>query len=192
LPPDVEVAVKELKYISYYFYNTVLIYLFSLFRTGFKNLLICCQDHPRPQEPAEPVLPTKPNHVPASEPKVLVAKQGIVNHGIQNQNGGTDHANPAEHQPSPNHNGQLNEKTTTCAPRTRSAEIHGSKLKEKKRQKQQQQQRWSFTENPSGGSTSSSGPVDGAKMAAESSGHVATVRIIDKWPADCAVGPQPV
>jgi hypothetical protein len=174
----------------------VLFSLVSLFRTGFKNLLICCQDHPRPQEPAEAVLPTKPNlvknQVSALQTERLGAKQGIINHGIQNHNGGTDHHEDIAEQEltSPNTNGQLSEKPTTSTPRTRSAEIHGSKLKEKKRQKQQQ--RWSFTENPSGGSTSSSGPVDGAKMAAVSSGHVATVRIIDKWPTECAVRPQHV
>jgi hypothetical protein len=65
------------------------------------------------------------------------------------------------------------EETVSCSdPRMRSAEIHGSKLKEKKRQKQQQ--RWSFTGNPSNGSTSSSsGPMTPqSKMAARASADV--------------------
>jgi hypothetical protein len=68
------------------------------------------------------------------------------------------------------------EETVSCSdPRMRSAEIHGSKLKEKKRQKQQQQQqRWSFTDNPSNGSTSSSsGPINPqSKMAARASADI--------------------
>ena len=135
---------------------------------------------------------TKPNHVEdqaaSKPPNQSAARVGGLNHADQNHNGGTGHGEDR----APEERPLL--VTSTTGPRMRSAEIHGSKLKEKKRQKQQQQ-RWSFTENPSEGSTSSSGGTEtAAKMASRTSagGAVVTVRIIDKRQLTSGIQPRPV
>ncbi len=150
-------------------------------RTGFKNLLICWPIQSRPstrQEELEDaaVLATKPNHGASLDGRRaahnsqkdqkpngqsdLLASQQAEGVGLDKTgSNGLDHVEEEE--------------TVSCSdPRMRSAEIHGSKLKEKKRQKQQQ--RWSFTDNPSNGSTSSSsGPSNPqSKMAARASADI--------------------
>jgi hypothetical protein len=154
-------------------------------RTGFKNLIICWPIQSRPstrQEELEDaaVLATKPNHVASLDGRLSAHNSDKD----QKPNGQSDlmASQPAEVVGGPDKTGSNGldhveeEETVSCSdPRMRSAEIHGSKLKEKKRQKQQQQQqRWSFTDNPSNGSTSSSsGQINPqSKMAARASADI--------------------
>ena len=150
-------------------------------RTGFKNLLICWPIQSRPstrQEELEDaaVLATKPNHVASLDGR----RAAHSSDKDQKPNGQSDlKASQTAEGVGPDKTGSNGldhveeEETVSCSdPRMRSAEIHGSKLKEKKRQKQQQ--RWSFTDNPSNGSTSSSsGPTaPQSKMAARASADI--------------------
>jgi hypothetical protein len=151
-------------------------------RTGFKNLLICWPIQSRPstrQEELEDaaVLATKPNHVASLDGRRRAAHNTDKD---QKPNGQSDlMARQTAEGVGPEKTGSNGldhveeEESVSCSdPRMRSAEIHGSKLKEKKRQKQQQ--RWSFTDNPSNGSTSSSsGPIaPQSKMAARASADI--------------------
>jgi hypothetical protein len=158
-------------------------------RTGFKNLIICWPEQPSTVSPQHEgvALATKPNHVEDLDGRHAASGVKQDAHQYSRESAQEDQVVTETEYIGCNGQDHRGEKMTTATadsngpdPRMRRAEIHVSKLKEKKRQKQQQQQQqqgWSFTENPSEGSTSS-GYVQ-AVNTEYLSGAAASIRTVD-------------